>query len=264
MKSPTFRFFKQILSSTAAVALLGLVVIASPARADVNYLLCPNAAWTGSDGTGVFTNVSGPLDATCGSLSAVTMSLRQEGGSAGIAWIGSLPGFSPTLGYPVDLTFGTLAGVTADVTGSQGMQPYYMLGLTDPATDFLGATAGDQILMIENQSQTLSGDTLALDPNTTLFDLFDNDTNVYLAGGQSDTHTLAGWLAIYPSLADVSLQFVEIGIGSAVPSDLGPLASDTVNSLDITAVPEPTALLLLLVLLGTVGLGIRLGQPRRS
>ncbi|MGA3040033.1 MAG: PEP-CTERM sorting domain-containing protein [Bryobacteraceae bacterium] len=257
MNSKTFRFLKQVFpSSVAAVTLLGLVAIANPARADS---LCPNAALPGGFG-GTATAVSGPLDGTCGANSAVQLQISTE------TDYGKLQFNSGMTGYPAGLTLGNLASLTADVlfSGHPGDQPYYLLDFTD-SSDTLGqANATDQILLIEFQPSTLSGDTLAVDPNATLFNLYDNTNGNYLEGGQSDTNTLAGWLSSDPSLSGESLQGVWLGIGLA--SGGGNSESLTVNSLDIeggpASVPEPTSLLLLLTVVGAIGLGIQRKQAR--
>jgi len=187
-------------------------------------------------------------------------------GYARLAWD------STVAGYPAGLTLGNLAGANADVAFTGDDQPFYMLAFTD-STDSLGQTdATDQILMIEFQSSSLTGlgnDTMALDPSTTLFNLYDNTQSFYLGTGQHDTNSLDGWLTTYSFLTGEALQQVRIGIGMA-GGDTNP-QSLTVNSLDIEtpnngAVPEPTSILLLLTVVGITGKGIyrRLPQNRRS
>jgi len=260
MKSLTFRFFKEMLPSSAvAVALLGLVAIAGPARADS---LCPSAANQNGSGSYSITGVAGPLDSTCGADSAEQLTIGNATDYARLAWDSSVPG------YPAGLTLGNFGGASAQV-GLDGAldQPFYMLAFTD-STDGLGQTfATDQILMIEFQPSTASSNSMNLNTNTTLFNLYDNSQGFYLNGvhgGQQDTNTLAGWLAIDPFLDSEALQQVRIGIGLAGGS--GPAQSVTVDSLNISGgpatVPEPTSLLLLLtVVLGT-GLGIHRKQAR--
>jgi hypothetical protein len=260
MKSLKYGFFKQISPfSAAAVALFGLVGIASPARADTS-VLCPNLANQNGEGTYTFTAVPGSLDASCGVNSAVKIDIPTEVDYARLMWD------STVTNYPAGLTLGNLVGLSASVpafSGQPGDQPYYMLAFTDPS-DSLGQTAGgglatDQILMLEFQTTTLSGTNMAFDPNATKVNLYDNTNGFYLAAGQADTETLAGWIATYPSLGAESLQQVRIGIGLA-GSGTNP-ESITVNSLAITtpsSVPEPrgTSLLLVTALLG-VGLVVR-------
>jgi hypothetical protein len=162
-------------------------------------------------------------------------------------------------GYPPDLTLGNLSGLSADVRftpGQTGDQPYYMLVFTDPTERLGQASAADQILMLEFQTSTLSGNSLAFDPNTTRLNLFDNTTGTYLndlLGGQQYTKTLAGWIAADPFLAGESLQQVRVAIGL---SGGGTHAESlTVNSLDIThSTPEPTTFFLLGAGLGVLGL----------
>jgi len=259
MRSLTLRFLKQILpSSAAAVALLGLIGIASPARAD-DYSLCPSAANQGGFGSDVFT-ING-----C----AVTESLTLDTDYARLMWD------STVTNYPASLTLGNLASISANVTfaaDQSGDQPYYELAFFDSSDSLGQGNATDQILMLQFQTTTLSGGTLAVDPNATEFNLYDNDTGVYLAGGQQDTNTLNGWLSTYSFLNGVALQQVRIGIGLAGGPCIGPCSESlTVNSLDIEtpnngAVPEPTSILLLLTVVGITGKGIyrRLPQNHRS
>ena len=259
MKSLTFRFLKEILpSSAAALALLGLIGIASPARAD-DYTLCPNAANQNGAGTYTFTNVPGPLDSTCGANSAVTMNIATEADYARLAWI------SGSAGYPAGLTLGTLVGLSDNVAFTPGQaadQPYYMLSFTDPIGGLAGATPGDQILMLEFQTTNLAGNTMTFDANTTQVNLYDNEgAGFYLNGpfGQQDTNSLAGWISADPFLASVLLGQVRVAIGLSGGGSSPDIL--TVNSLDIltpnAAVPEPTSILLLLTVVGITGKGIQ-------
>jgi hypothetical protein len=154
---------------------------------------------------------------------------------------------SSSTGYPAGLTFGNLGGFTSSVDLTAGTdQPFLMLAFTDPNDPFLSTTSGDQILMIEFQPDTLSGpgdDTLALDPTSTQFNLFDNTLGVYLKSGQSDTNSIDGWIAADSGLSDDAIQELRIGIGLSGGS--GPAESLTVNSADVTATPEPSSLMLL-------------------
>lgn len=261
MKSLMFRFITQGLPSSAAVvALLGLVGVGGPARADT---LCASAAAQGGYGGDTFTPVAGPLDATCGTNSAVQMSIpNQTSGYAKLTW-------DPTVaGYPAGLTLGNLVAIDAAVADQQGGQPFYMLAFTDNNDPFLNTTNGDQILMIEFQNTNVFGTSMAVDPNQTLFNLYDNTTSQYLEAGQADANTLAYWFSQDPLLAGDALQQVRIGIGMAGGGS-APVAL-TVDSLDITggssaSVPEPTSLLLLLTVVGATGLGLhRQVRNRRS
>jgi hypothetical protein len=95
-------------------------------------------------------------------------------------------------GWPTGLTLGGLssASASADVmfTGNGG-QPYFLLPFIDSSGSLGQSSPTDQILLTEFQSNTLSGNTLGLDPNATLFNLYDNITGTYLLLGQSDTMT---------------------------------------------------------------------------
>jgi len=240
----------------AAAALLGLIA-AGTAKADT-YTLCPTSAGQNGSGSFSFGTAAEPSGSACST--AVTMTIPDLTDYARLAWDSS------SANYPSGLSLGTLTGASASVALSAGGSddPYYMLAFTD-LTKSLGQTnATDQILMIEFQPSTLtnSGGTLALDPATTLFNMFDNTQGFYLNGGQSHTNTLDGWLSVDGFLAGDALDQVRIGMGLAG----GPGAAETVtvNQLDLStpSVPEPGSLMLTLLLLGTLGLGAGVRQVR--
>lgn len=196
--------------------------------------LCPNTANPGGDGSGTFVNGSGCTE---------TMSIPNSQNYARLMWA---PGDA---GYPAGLTLGNLGGISASVALTAGTdQPYYMLVFNNPNDSFLGTTSGDQILMLEFQNSTLSGpgnDTLALDPTTTQFNLYDNTLSLYLKGGQADTNSIDGWIAADSSLSNDNILQIRLAIGLSGGS--GPAESLTVNSVDVTqtsATPEPSSLLL--------------------
>ena len=56
---------------------------------------------------------------------------------------------------------------------------------------------------------------MGLSTTGTEFNLYDNTTGAYLEGGQAVTNTIAGWLALFPSLDDESLQEIRLAIGLA-------------------------------------------------
>ena len=213
-------------------------------------MLCPNQANGNGYGGDTFTPTVGSLDATCGADSAITMFIPNESsGYARLAWVSGT-----AASYPAGLALGGLLGLNADVvyTGPSDDQPFYMLAFTDSSNGLGQRASIDQILMLEFQSSTLSGNGLGLDPKTTEFNLYDNTAGEYLNqsnGGQQYTNTLAGWLSVDPFLASESLQEIRVGIGMAgggsSPESL------TVNSLDVTT-PEPTSLVLLLVLIAAM------------
>jgi hypothetical protein len=226
-------------------------------------ILCPNQAGQGGDGTGTFTNVTGPLDGTsCGSSgTAITMTIPNSQDYARLAWV---PGDT---GYPANLTLGNIEGATASVALTSGTdQPYYMLVFSDLGDSFLGTTTGDQIPMLEFQPTTLSGpgnDILALDPATTQFNVYDNTKGVYLDGGQADTNSLSGWIALDPGLSSDDIQQIRLAIGLSGGS--GPAESLTVNSLEVTetaATPEPSSLFLLGI--GLLGLAFVVFRKAKS
>jgi hypothetical protein len=176
--------------------------------------------------------------------------------------------FGPsTPGYPPGLTLGGLQGLSANVSFTSGGadQPYFLLDFTDSSGSLGQGAATDQILMIEFQPSALSGSTLAADPNTTLFNLYDNTTGAYLQSGQSDTNTVDQWLTLFPALDSEDLAGIWIAEGLA-GSNTG-ADSLTVNSLTVTsqnaAIPEPSSIALLSAALAVFG-GIGFGRRRRT
>ena len=253
-KSSAFRFLRQMLpGSAAAMGLLCSFGLASPARA-INVTLCPSAGVVGGFGY-TTANVVGPLDGTCGTDSAVQISLTNSTTYGKLTFSAGAP---PS--YPAGLTLGNLLGLSANVsfTSNGGDQPYFELAFTDASQSLGQSSATDQILMIELQPSTLSGTTLAADPNSTKFNLYDNTTGGYLQGGQPATKTINSWLSTFASLNSESVQEIRIGMG-LTGSNIG-AESMTINSLSVSQVPEPASLALLSVAL----LGIGISRRRRA
>jgi hypothetical protein len=242
---------------TAAGAVMGLTAlmlcsITGTAQAG-QVTLCPSAGQPGGINETV-SSVSGPLDATCGPNSAVKFDLQHSTDYARLAFSAG-----PS-GYPSGLTLGGLLGASANVAFTSGGSdnPYFMLVFTDGSGSLGQASNTDQILLLEFQPSTLSGNALTLDPNSTQFNLYDNSTDTYLGGGQHVTDSLAGWLTSFPVLSGESLDQIRVAIG-LTGGDNGP-ESLTVNSLQVSSnVPEPATL----TLFGAALAGLAVSRRRR-
>lgn len=239
---------QMMFGAVASALVLCSFGLAKPASASVT--LCPSQATVGGFG-GSSSNVSGPLDGSCGADSAVQINIPSS------TDYGKLQFNQGMTGYPPGLTLGELGGLSANVdfsaTGAE--QPYFLLAFTDTSNSLGQSAATDQILFIEFQPTTLSGNTLAVDPASTLFNLYDNTTGNYLQAGQQDTNSLDGWLASFSGLNNEGLDGIWIGEGLGA-GNTGP-ESLTVNSLSISAVPEPAAWMMMLFGFGLTGLILR-------
>jgi len=222
---------------------LAAMVAALPAKADL--LLCPNAANQGGFGGDTFTALPGSQDATCGANSAVKMDIPTNTDYARLAWTGT------------GLTLGTLGLTNATVTlvAPAGDQPYYMMTFQDTG-DVLGAPSGDQMLMLEFQSSTVSGNNMALDPSTTLFNIYDNTAGTYFLGGQSNAHPLDYWLTTYSALSTDTIDGFRIGEGLAAGCSLASCSESlTIDHVDVgSTVPEPATWSFMV--LGLLGLAV--------
>jgi hypothetical protein len=126
-----------------------------------------------------------------------------------------------------------------------------MMTFQDPS-NVLGRPAGDQMLLLEFQNSTVAGGHMLLNTATTQFNIYDNTTGDYFLG-QSNTNSLAGWLAAYPGLTGSGITGLRIGEGLAGPGCTGNCSESlTVYSLDISSTPEPVSV----VLIGTGLLGL--------
>jgi hypothetical protein len=245
-----------VFASTASALVLCSFGLANPASADA-VTLCPNQATVGGSGE-TSTDVSGPLDATCGVDSAVEISIPASTDYGKLQFSTGMPG------YPSGLTLGGLEGLSADVsfTTKGSDQPYFLLAFHDSSDSLGQGNAGDQILMIEFQSNALVGNTLAVNPTSTLFNLYDNTTGMYLQGGQSVTKTISGWLAKFSALDSEALQGIWIGEG-LTGGNTG-AESLIVNSLEVDYVPEPSSINVLSAGLAVLGFFGFVGCNRRK
>jgi hypothetical protein len=233
-KSRASRFLAPArLGSAASMLALCFFGLAGPASASVT-TLCPNQATVGGFG-GTPGNVAGPLDGTCGTNSAVQINIPDSTDYGKLQFNAGMPG------YPAGLTLGGVEGLNANVAfnGSGAEQPYFLLSFSDASQSLGQSSASDQILMIEFEANALSGSTLAVDPGSTLFNLYDNSTGNYLQGGQADTNTMDGWLADFTALDTEGLNGIWVAEG-LTSGNSGP-ESLTVNSLSVS-VPEPSSL----------------------
>ena len=222
----------------------GFLISSSPAFSGVA-VLCPNEAATGGYGSATFTSFAGSLDGT-GNCSpdtetGVTMSISDDTDYAKLTW-GALP---------AGTTLGNLSGVNASVSFTAGQSsdsPFYELAFVDSSDSLGQGSATDQILLLEFQNLGISGagfTSMTIDPGSTLFNVYDNTTDTYLLGGQSDAMTLDALLGTYSDLSSETLDEIRLAIGMAGPgcsSNCG--ESLSVDSVEIT--PEPGTIALAL------------------
>jgi hypothetical protein len=227
------------------------------AKADT--LLCANQALQGGGnyggGTDTVTPFAGQQDMACGTDSGETLSISKDTDYSKLEWnTSAAPQGVSTEPLPSGLTLGGFLGANALVTftADQADSPYFLLAFTD-TTDSLGqADAGDQILLIEDEdNSSLNGagqTTLAIDPTTSLFDLYDNTTGNYLSAdsvSQADPTTIDALLGDDPGLSSDTIHGVWLAVGLAGGCGTGPcsetLAVDSAN----LVTPEPGSIALL-------------------
>src|ERR1035437_7380979 len=160
----------------AVLFVLMLTLTAIPAMAGS---LCPGTAWMGGDSGGSVELHSG--SGICADVATLSVT-NDNTQSAGLLWGSSTFGST-------GLTAGTIGSFDTAAIFSGSSQPDYMLDFHDYSNVFGEGVGGDKILLIENQSSGLSGGTsgtMSLDPNATLFAVYDSTTLAYLNGGQSN------------------------------------------------------------------------------
>jgi hypothetical protein len=250
--------------SAIAIALL---VWGSMGSAKAGTLLCANQALQGGypfgGGTDTISAFSGTQDAACGNTnSGETLAISTDQDYLKLEWdtISDPNGVSPQP-LPSGLTVGGFSGASALVsfTGSAGDSPFFLLSFADPSGSFGQANTGDQILLIQDEDNSaLSGagfTTLGVDPNTTLFDLYDNTTDSYLSAygvSQATPTTINALLAADSNLGGDSLNGVWLAIGLAGCSSGCPSESLQVDSASLTT-PEPGSMALLFAGVCAVG-----------
>jgi hypothetical protein len=103
--------------------------------------------------------------------------------------------------------------------------------------------------MLEFQTTTITGGNMALNPGSTLFNLYDNTTGYYLQGGQADARTLDSWLGTFSGLSGDAITGFRIGEGLAGGGCTGGCSETlTIDSVDVgssSATPEPGTLVML-------------------
>jgi hypothetical protein len=229
------RFFV-LLAIVAAALLLSIRV------GHAGTLLCPGTANQNTAVGGVYTNVTG--NGSCSPNIAVQMYIPTDTDYARLEWTGT------------GLTLGSIGVTNAIVTftaGNGSDQPYYMMTFQSSTNLGQAGTPGgninDQILMLEFQTTTVTGGNMALNPGSTLFNLYDNDTGYYLQGGQADARTLDSWLGTFPGLSGYAITGFRIGEGLAGPGCTGDCSETlTIDSVDVgssSATPEPGTLVML-------------------
>jgi hypothetical protein len=194
----------------------------APAALANSITLCPDTTDQYTNGNSTVINAQGP----CG---AATFSIPNDAHDSVIQY------------WTTDgLTLGNLVSLDASVVFTADVktdQPYFILEVDDLSS-----------LMLEFQpSGNLSGNDMIVDPSTTLFNLRNYNTGVYM-GGQQNAHTLDYWLAQNPVWSNDSIEYVGVGTGLD-GGCTGPCSETlTINSLDVTTntpIPEPSSLLLL-------------------
>jgi hypothetical protein len=194
--------------------------------------LCPSATTGGTSGTGSY-NLVTETGGACPSAAVLAVGNNVDESELK---------FHPTdPNFPAGLTLGGLTGLDASVSSEFGDQPFFQLAFVD-GSGSVGDTAGDIILLLEDQSGNVSGNHMLVDPGTTLFDLYDFSTQSYLLAGQAHPFTLDGLLATDSVLSSEQFSALDIvvGVSGGCTVDCG--AGVTVNSLDVNpppAVPEP-------------------------
>ena len=209
--------------SLFAVLAVAMALAIAPAALADSTTLCPDTTpgWQETNGNSTVVNAPGQ----CG---AATFYVPNDAHD-------NITQFWTTDG----LTLGNLVSLDASVVFTADVksdQPYFELEVDDLSS-----------LMLEFQpSGNLSGNDMIVDPSTTLFNLWNYYTGVYM-GGQQNAHTLDYWLAQNPGWSNYSIEYV--GVGTGLDGGCTAPCSETlqINDLEVntnTPTPEPTSLLL--------------------
>jgi len=219
--------------------------------------LCPGSAtqkindFSGGPGNSITaSSESGPCS------TAETLTVNPTSDEAKLMW--ATPG----------LTFSTLTSIDASVSNVTGITPYFMLSFSDNS---IAHQSGDEMLFIEFQpNNVVGGNSMPVDPNTTLFNILDNateqyydwNTGTYQGAGQQVKKSLADWASDL-NLGGASINKIEIAEGLSGSCNGACSASVTVNSVAlVTTTPEPGTIVS--VATGLLCLGSGLAFRRRK
>ena len=210
--------------------------------------LCASGAGVGTSGSSATatTGVAAPsLDtAACADGTAVNLYVGVDTDSSIVKWhASSFPGL--TMGNVSSLSTNVLW--SADVAGDQ---PFYVIAFYATDNGLGAGTDGQLIELLEDQSGNLSGGNMAMNANSTLFDVYDYSTDSYLPiADQQHPATLDGLLALDSGISSDAVYAldIEIGVDGGCANPSACSESLTVNAMNVNppaATPEPEPLVM--------------------